>query len=57
MDREAGTAEIQYEKAHAYGHYDLTVDTGISDPGECAAAIREFLNRDIPPRAFGAISA
>ncbi|MBI93327.1 MAG: hypothetical protein CME05_08960 [Gemmatimonadaceae bacterium] len=52
-DREAGTEE----KAHAHGHYDLPVDKGISDLGECAAAIREFLNRDISPKAFGAISA
>ncbi|HEY9121544.1 MAG TPA: AAA family ATPase [Brevefilum sp.] len=54
-DRTWGQARLQYEKVHAHGVYDFEVDSGGSSLVENVTQIENFLNKNIPPRAFNRI--
>lgn len=43
-----GGAEVYFERVHAHELYDLEVDTAMATPDECALAIRDFLDQDLP---------
>ena len=51
-NREPGLAARQYQLVHADKIYDIDVDTSISTPEECAAAIKTFLHHRPKPTAF-----
>ena len=51
VGRFPGTAESQLEVCHAHGAYDLSVDTSILSPDECATQIIDRLG-SATPQAF-----
>ena len=55
-DRTLGQARKQFERVHAHGIYDLSVDTGAYSTDECAAQICRFLASGVPPRAFAELN-
>lgn len=50
--RSIGRAESQLSSIHAYVRYDVEVDTSVMGPGDCAAAIAEYIAAGERPRAF-----
>jgi chloramphenicol 3-O phosphotransferase len=50
-DRTVGLARSQYARVHAHGLYDMTVDTTIASPEECARRVQVALN-NAPRTAF-----
>jgi len=51
-DRTLGQARAQYPLVHAHGVYDVTVDTSVSTPEECARQIKRRLEDGPAPQAF-----
>jgi chloramphenicol 3-O phosphotransferase len=51
-NRTWGQASAQFSLVHAYGIYDLEVDTSISSAKECALQIKARLQDGHPPNAF-----
>lgn len=56
-DRDPGTAAAQDAIVHAHGIYDLEVCTDRASPGECADAIKAFVESGLPPTAFDRLRA
>jgi chloramphenicol 3-O-phosphotransferase len=54
-NRGAGAVDMQFDKVHVPGEYDLTVDTEKHNPKECAAMVLEHVQTR-PPRAFDALA-
>jgi chloramphenicol 3-O phosphotransferase len=52
QDRTIGQARAQFERVHAHGVYDLTVDTAQLSPEACAALIQEDLRPGVPSAAL-----
>jgi chloramphenicol 3-O phosphotransferase len=52
QDRTLGQARAQFERVHAHGIYDLTVDTSQMSPEACAALIQQHIHPDAPSAAF-----
>ena len=51
VGRFPGTAESQLEVCHAHGVYDLSVDTSVLSPDECATKIIDRIG-SATPEAF-----
>lgn len=51
-DRTIGQARKQYDRVHAHGIYDFTIDSSTGTPEDCAARIRDFALSGAPPMAF-----
>jgi chloramphenicol 3-O-phosphotransferase len=49
---EAKAFALRQHAVHAHWAYDVDVDTSAEAPEECAAAIREQLEKGRPPQAF-----
>ncbi|MBT3982093.1 MAG: AAA family ATPase [Bacteriovoracaceae bacterium] len=55
-DRPNGIAESQFDKIHAHGIYDLTVDSTSTSAEQMASQIAEFIHLDLTPSAFSKLS-
>lgn len=44
QDRTLGQARAQFDKVHAHGRYDVTVDTALASPEACAAQLLAHVN-------------
>jgi chloramphenicol 3-O phosphotransferase len=55
-DRAPGQARAHFERVHAHGVYDLTVDTAIADADTCAERIQQFLATGAAPVAFSQLN-
>lgn len=44
QDRTLGQARAQFDKVHAHGLYDVTVDTSLATPEACAAQLSPHIN-------------
>jgi chloramphenicol 3-O phosphotransferase len=55
-DRTLGQARKQFERVHAHGVYDFSVDTGAYSTVECAAQVCAFLAGGPQPRAFAELN-
>lgn len=56
-DRQIGFARWQFERVHAYGAYDFTLDTSVLSPDESARQLITLLQSDQKPEAFSRIRA
>ncbi|MFN8494080.1 MAG: AAA family ATPase [Caldilineaceae bacterium] len=56
-DRTLGQARAQFYKVHAHGVYDLTVDTSVATPEECAAQITVHVQPDVRSIALQKLEA
>jgi chloramphenicol 3-O phosphotransferase len=56
-DRQIGFARWQFDRVHAYGAYDFTIDSSVSSPEQSAEALLTLLQSNVPPRAFERIRA
>ena len=56
-DRMIGVARGMLDAAHEHGVYDLTLDTSMMTPPECARAIKERLVNGPAPTAFAELRA
>ncbi len=43
-----GTALGHFDVCHAHGDYDVDIDTAVSSPQQCAAAVSQFLAKKTP---------
>ena len=51
-NRTLGQAAAQFPLVHRHGVFDLEVDTSIMSVEECARAIKERVESNVPPTAF-----
>jgi chloramphenicol 3-O phosphotransferase len=54
-DRQIGFARWQFERVHAYGDYDFTLDTSVLSPDHCAEQLIALLRSSDIPHAFARI--
>lgn len=54
-DRAPGGARYFHNFVHAYGIYDLQVDSARNSPDECARQIKDWIQTDPSPTAFGCL--
>jgi chloramphenicol 3-O phosphotransferase len=54
-DRQIGFARWQFERVHTYGEYDLTLDTSVLSPDQCAERLIELISSGATPGAFSRI--